>query len=209
MIHPFIRRGRTDKRGQADGFRRIVRRLIIVLGFGMFAVLAVGCVGGSSPPAPPAGKPAAVKHPEAPASASAPASPPAVAGEQKAEVSSPPPAPYVYNPEGRRDPFLSILVSAESAKSLRRLPPLLRTEIGELRLIGIVWGGYGYSAMVQTPDGKGYTIRVGTPVGPNNGAVRKITEQYLTIEEKYTDIFGEKKVREVRLDLHPQKEGSE
>jgi len=63
--------------------------------------------------------------------------------------------------------------------------------------------------MVQTPDGKGYTIRVGTPVGPNKGVVRHITDRYLTIEEKYTDIFGEKKVREVKLDLHPQKEGSE
>jgi type IV pilus assembly protein PilP len=203
MNHPLKKRKWTDGRTQAEGFNRLVRLLIIGFGFGMFAASSVGCVGGSSPPAPPAGKPAAVKHPEAPAST------PTVAVEQKAEVPSPPPAPSTYNPEGRRDPFQSILVSAESAKSLRSLPPLLRTEIGELRLIGIVWGGFGYSAMVQTPDGKGYTIRVGTPVGPNNGAVRKITERYLTIEEKYTDIFGEKKVREVRLDLHPQKEGSE
>ena len=179
----------------------IVRLMILGVGFGIFAAAVVGCVGGSSPPAPPAGKPVAAKHPEP----SAPAAP----SEQKAEAPPVPPAPYAYNAEGRRDPFQSILVTMESGRNLQSLPPLLRTEIGELRLIGIVWGGFGYSAMVQTPDGKGYTIRVGTAVGPNNGSVRKITERSLTIEEKYTDIFGEKKVREVKLGLHPQKEGSE
>jgi type IV pilus assembly protein PilP len=191
---------RADERVKGCGFHGVVRLAVIGFGFGIFAAAAVGCVGGTSPPAPQSGKQAAAKPP-------APV-PPAVA-EQKTEGQNPPPAPYVYNAEGRRDPFQSILVTAESARNLQRLPPLLRTEIGELRLIGIVWGGFGYSAMVQTPDGKGYTIRVGTPVGPNNGSVRKITERYLTIEEKYTDIFGEKKVREVKLDLHPQKEGSE
>ncbi|MBI3596132.1 MAG: pilus assembly protein PilP [Nitrospirae bacterium] len=195
----LLKRDRADERVQGRGFHCIVRLLIIGFGFGMIAAAAVGCVGGSSPPAPPAGKQAAAKPP-APVSTGV--------AEQKTEGQSPP-APYVYKAEGRRDPFQSILVTAESGKNLQSLPPLLRTEIGELRLIGIVWGGFGYSAMVQTPDGKGYTIHVGTPVGPNNGAVRKITERYLSIEEKYTDIFGEKKVREVRLDLHPQKEGSE
>lgn len=116
---------------------------------------------------------------------------------------------HTYNPEGRRDPFRSILVTSDLSVNLENLPALLRTEVGELHLIGIVWGGFGYSAMVQTPDGKGYTIRVGTLVGPNRGTVRKITERTLTVEERYTDIFGENKVREVKLELHPQKEGSE
>jgi type IV pilus assembly protein PilP len=199
----IVKQDRAEQQVQGSLYYIVARLIIIGFGFGMFAVAAVGCVGGSSPPAPPAGKPAA-KPPETPA--------PAGGAEQKVEAPSPPPAPsapYVYNSEGRRDPFQSILVTMEAGKNFRSLPPLLRTEIGELRLIGIVWGGFGYSAMVQTPDGKGYTIRVGTAVGPNNGAVRKITERYLTIEEKYTDIFGEKKVREVKLDLHPQKEGSE
>ncbi|HET6466704.1 MAG TPA: pilus assembly protein PilP [Nitrospiria bacterium] len=176
----------------------------LTLGFvlGLITTVAAGCGGGSSPPASSAGKPGAVKRPEVPAVTAA-------APEQNTGGQTPSPPPYVYVAEGRRDPFQSILVTLGSGKSLQSLPPLLRTEIGELRLIGIVWGGFGYSAMVQTPDGKGYTIHVGTPVGPNNGSVRKITERYLTIEEKYTDIFGAKKVREVRLDLHPQKEGSE
>ncbi len=169
---------------------------------GLLAMASVGCGGEPPPKGPSATQSAATKAP-GPAVQTA-------AVETKAESSTvPPPPPYVYNPEGRRDPFRSILVASQTGKSLESLPPLLRTEVGELRLIGIVWGGFGYSAMVQTPDGKGYTIRVGTPVGPNHGTVRKISERYLTVEEKYTDIFGENKVREVKLDLHPQKEGSE
>jgi len=129
--------------------------------------------------------------------------------EPKTDMPQAPAQPlYAYDPGGRRDPFRSILVSSET-KNLENLPPLLRTEVGELRLIGIVWGGFGYTAMVQLQDGKGYTIRVGTAVGPNHGVVRKITDRYLTVEEKYIDIFGENKVREVKLELHPQKEGSE
>lgn len=129
-----------------------------------------------------------------------------------APVTSPPAEQaleYSYNPQGRRDPFRSILITTEVAKRLDMLPPLQRTEVAEMRVIGIVWGSLGYSAMVQTPDGKGYTIRVGTPVGPNQGVVKKITEHSLIIEEKFTDIFGEEKRREVVLELHPQKEGGE
>ena len=64
-------------------------------------------------------------------------------------------AEYIYDPAGRRDPFRSILITTEGAKKLEAMAPLLRTELGEMKLIGIVWGGLGYSAMVQTPDGKG------------------------------------------------------
>ncbi len=180
----------------------VSRRLTIAGAFMLLVMTSFGCGGGQPPQGPSAAKPAAT---QAPGTAV-----PAASMEKKTEGSTVPSPPlYVYNPEGRRDPFRSILVTSEMGRTLGSLPPLLRTEIGELRLIGIVWGGFGYSAMVQTPDGKGYTIRVGTPVGPNHGSVRKITDRYLTVEEKYMDIFGQNKVREIKLDLHPQKEGSE
>jgi len=116
--------------------------------------------------------------------------------------------PFSYNPGGRRDPFRSI-ITIEKIKGIRGLLPLQRVEINELKLIAIVWGGFGYHAMVQTSDGKGYTLNVGTAVGPNDGSVKKITEQNVMIEENYTDIFGERKLRQVVLELHPQKEGAE
>ncbi len=178
------------------------RRLTMVCAFVLFVVTSSGCGDGKPPQGPSVARPAVIQVP-GPAVASA------VVEMQTEGAAAPTPPLYAYNPEGRRDPFRSILVTIETGKTLESLPPLLRTEVSELRLIGIVWGGFGYSAMVQTPDGKGYTIHVGTPIGLNHGEVRKITERYLTVEEKYTDIFGENKVREVKLDLHPQKEGSE
>ena len=115
---------------------------------------------------------------------------------------------FSYNPDGRRDPFRSI-IAVEKTKGVRGLLPLQKVEVNELKLIAIVWGGYGYHAMVQTSDGKGYTLKIGTAVGPNDGAVKKISQDNVVIEENYTDIFGDRKLRQLVLELHPQKEGAD
>ena len=107
---------------------------------------------------------------------------------------------YTYDPEGRPDPFKSILQTG-IAKDQQFVPPLQQREVTEMKLIAVVWGGLGQSAMLQTPDGKGYTIRVGTRVGPNQGVVKKITPREVMVEERYTDVFGETKTREVTLEL--------
>ena len=59
--------------------------------------------------------------------------------------------------------------------------------------------------MLETPDAKGYTIKVGTLIGPKKGVVKKITKRTVVIEEKYMDIIGEMKTREVVMEL-PSKE---
>ncbi len=113
-----------------------------------------------------------------------------------------------YDPSGRRDPFVAIIQLLQEKKEDANLPPLQRISLTEINLVGVVWGGYGYTAMVQTPDGKGYSVRRGTRMGPNNGIVTSITERGLIVVERFTDIYGKKQEREfVRL-LH-QKEGSE
>jgi type IV pilus assembly protein PilP len=113
---------------------------------------------------------------------------------------------YQYNPEGRRDPFQSVIVVTDRRKLTENVPPLQRMDLGELRLIGIIWGGFGYNAILQASDGKGYPVRMGTRLGLNGGRVSKISSNSLVVEEQYTDIFGEKKVREITMELHPQKE---
>lgn len=148
-------------------------------------------------------KSAAPRPPQPPAPVQPVALPPEPAPKPAEAVT-----PFSYNPGGRRDPFRSI-ITVEKTKGIRALLPLQRVEINELKLIAIVWGGFGYHAMVQTSDGKGYTLKVGTAVGPTDGSVKKITEQNVVIEENYTDIFGERKLRQVVLELHPQKEGAE
>ena len=113
-----------------------------------------------------------------------------------------------YDPSGRRDPFLPMFQSGQQVELDSNLPPLQRVGLTELSLIGVLWGNYGFTAMVQTPDGKGYSIRRGTRIGPNNGVVSSITERGFIVQERFTDVYGNKQEREYVKLLHP-KEGTE
>ena len=115
------------------------------------------------------------------------------------------PPSYSYNPEGRRDPFSSILQIGQRKRG-NLLPPLQRVELSQIQLIGIVWGGFGYSAMVQSSDGKGYTVKAGTLVGSNKGFVKEINPKNLVVQETFTDIFGDKKTRDFVFQLHSQED---
>jgi type IV pilus assembly protein PilP len=136
---------------------------------------------------------------------------PAVEGE--ASVPYPAQLPDIgsgfgYDPSGRRDPFAPVVQQLQPGKMDANLPPLQRVNLTELNLIAIVWGAYGYTAMVQTPEGFGYTIRRGTRLGQNNGVVSAITERGIIVQERFTDVYGKKQEREYVKLLHP-KEGAE
>lgn len=113
-----------------------------------------------------------------------------------------------YDPSGRRDPFAPILEQLQPGKPDETLPPLQRVSLTELNLIAVIWGAYGYTAMVQTPEGNGYTVRRGTRIGQNNGVVSTITERGIIVQERFTDVYGRKQEREYVKLLHP-KEGAE
>ena len=115
---------------------------------------------------------------------------------------------FGYDPSGRRDPFAPIVQELQPGKVDSNLPPLQRVTLTELNLIAVVWGAYGYTAMVQTPEGHGYTVRRGTRIGQNNGVVSAVTERGIIVQERFTDIYGKKQEREYVKLLHP-KEGSE
>lgn len=59
----------------------------------------------------------------------------------------------------------------------------------------------GNKALVQTPDGRGYTLRVGIQVGKNDGIVERILEDKVVIQKKRTDILGQITVSEEILEL--------
>ncbi|MEQ1627814.1 MAG: pilus assembly protein PilP [Nitrospira sp.] len=136
---------------------------------------------------------------------------PSVEGE--ASLSSPSPlsdtgSGFGYDPSGRRDPFAPVVQQLQPGKMDVNLPPLQRVNLTELNLIAVVWGAYGYTAMVQTPEGYGYTVRRGTRLGQNNGVVSAITERGIIVQERFTDVYGKKQEREYVKLLHP-KEGAE
>jgi type IV pilus assembly protein PilP len=92
------------------------------------------------------------------------------------------------------------------AKAQSELPPLQRVEINDMKLLGIIWGGYGYFGLIQTPDGKGYTVKEGTLVGPNNGVIKSVSEQRIIVAEPIIDVNGKKSKREIEIPLRA-KEG--
>ena len=119
-----------------------------------------------------------------------------------------PVGPHSYDPSGRRDPFAPVLQQMGLGPIDPTLPPLQRVGLTEMALIAVVWGAYGYTVMVQTPDGNGYTVRRGTRIGPNNGVVSAVTEKGIVVQERFTDVYGSKQEREYVKLLHP-KEGAE
>jgi len=112
------------------------------------------------------------------------------------------PEEYTYIPGERRDPFVSLLRRGERKNdSEDELTPLQRIEIHELQLVGIVKDADGNKALVQTPDGRGYALRVGLSIGKNDGIVERILEDKVVIQEKKTDILGQITVSEEILEL--------
>lgn len=162
--------------------------------FLLLGMSAWGCSGSNQAPVT-APKPIAPKPVQKPISLPTP-----TAVEEKAQ------APYSYNAQGRRDPFASIVVKEEKLAKLGNRPPLERFNISEFKLTGVVWGGFGYNAMMEGPDGKGYFVRVGTVIGLNKGIVKKIMQDRLVIEEKFKNFSGETERREIVVELRKKQE---
>jgi Tfp pilus assembly protein PilP len=115
---------------------------------------------------------------------------------------------YTYDAKSRRDPFQSMVKLLKLSQTKGELPPLQRLELSDVKLIGIVSDASGYYGLIQTPDGKGYTVRVGTPMGTNNGTIRLISEQRVVVAEPTIDTHGKVASRDIEI-LQRPKEGTE
>ena len=120
-----------------------------------------------------------------------------------------PPADFTYAPEGRRDPFVSLVrekaavtVDPVNAPRVEGLPGL-RTE--EIVVRGILKSRDGMVAMVAAPSGKTYIVRAGDKLA--DGTIRAITPQALVIMQVVNDPLSLDKQREVRKPLRVQEEG--
>jgi len=111
---------------------------------------------------------------------------------------------YSYDPKSRRDPFQSLTKMIKSASLQSQMPPLQRVQISDMKLLGIMWGGYGYFGLIQTPEGKGYTVKEGMLLGTNNGVIKTITDKAIIVAEPTLDIAGRKSTKEVEILLRPR-----
>lgn len=114
---------------------------------------------------------------------------------------------FSYASAGRRDPFSPLVSKAMTKERASARPPLERYTLSEFKLSGIVWGGFGYNAMVEGPDGKGYFVRVGTTIGSNKGVVKAITKDTVVIEEKFKNVMGATERKQITIQLRKIEEG--
>jgi type IV pilus assembly protein PilP len=112
------------------------------------------------------------------------------------------PAAERFAPAGTRDPFLPFnLKTKANSQPRQNLSPLERFELGQLKIVGIVWDSKEPRAMVEDTAGLGYIVKVGTPIGNSEGKVKSIHRNEIIVEESYKDIHDAKRKRDVSMKL--------
>ena len=108
---------------------------------------------------------------------------------------------YRYDPQGRRDPFRSLIGPTPRLDKGQRPDGLPGFLIDELKLQGIFRTRQGFTAMLNAPDNKGYTVRVGQKV--LDGEVVRITATSVVFRQEVNDPTRIERYREVVKDLTP------
>jgi len=96
---------------------------------------------------------------------------------------------YTYTSGGRRDPFLSLLDGKFQGSGDGSL-----IDVGDIHLVGIMWGASDKFALVEDSRGHGYVLRVGDPVV--NGYISGISKTELQIVQ---NAFGESQSMSIKL----------
>lgn len=129
-----------------------------------------------------------------------------IPGEKKVKTET-----YLYSPQGRRDPFLSIIEATkkerEAERKKRKVRPAEVYDAADINVIAIAGDKEGYYAMVQLPDKKYFTIKEGMTLGLYGGKVTKITAQGVILREYVKNYKGELQPKDTILKL--RKEGEE
>ena len=111
---------------------------------------------------------------------------------------------YRYDPQGRRDPFRSLIGPAPKLEAGQRPPGVPGFLIDELKLQGVFRTRQGLAAMVNGPDNKGYLIRAGDKV--LDGEVIRLTPTSVVFRQEVNDPTRIERYREVVKDLTPANE---
>lgn len=123
--------------------------------------------------------------------------------DQETEVA---PGGYSYNPQGRRDPFVSLLKPVSETGLGRTRPQGIEgLLIQELALRGIVRDRVGFVAMLAGTDGKSYFVKVGQRVF--DGVITAVDAATVTFRQEVTDPLATVKTRDVKKTLYPSEEG--
>ena len=115
---------------------------------------------------------------------------------------------YSYSPQGRRDPFLSIIEASkkekESEKKKKSLKPSEMYDVAEIKVIAIASDRNRAYAMVQLPDKKYFTVKEGMTLGLYNGKIIRIDAGSVVVREYLKDYKGEVQPKDTILRLRKE-----
>jgi type IV pilus assembly protein PilP len=80
--------------------------------------------------------------------------------------------------------------------------PVEKVAVEQITLKGVIWNHKGYRAMVETPDGRGFTLKTGDRIGDKLGVITKITNNRIFVTEKIKDILGDVETKNTIMQLH-------
>ncbi len=103
---------------------------------------------------------------------------------------------YVYQAAGRRDPFQSLIDGKYESQS----GDGALVDVGDIHLVGIMWGSSDKFALVEDSRGRGFVLRVGDPVV--NGYIAGISKTELQVVQ---NSFGDSQT--VTIQLKSKEEG--
>jgi Tfp pilus assembly protein PilP len=109
------------------------------------------------------------------------------------------PPGFAYVPEGRRDPFISLLRRGSDSRAVAsgsRPSGLGGLGADEITLRGTVRSRDGFVGILQGADQKTYIVRAGDKLF--DGTIRTITQNDLLIVQQVNDPLSREKQREVR-----------
>jgi type IV pilus assembly protein PilP len=108
---------------------------------------------------------------------------------------------YRYDPQGRRDPFRSLIGPTPRLEPGQRPPGAAGFLIDEMKVQGVFKTKAGLTAMINGPDNKGYLLRVGDKV--LDGEVIRITQTSVVFRQEVNDPTRIERYREVVKDIAP------
>jgi len=150
-------------------------------------------------------------HAQAPPQA-IPQAPPAAAGQAPKAGAAPAPAPppnpdtYTYQPDGRRDPFLSLLDTGNDLRTpSKRGEGPASFSANEISVRGVMQSRGETIAMIQGPDKKTYIVHQGEKL--LDGTIKSIMARGIVVDQQVNDPLSIVKHREVTKLLRSLEEG--
>ncbi|MCX7991302.1 MAG: pilus assembly protein PilP [Proteobacteria bacterium] len=109
-----------------------------------------------------------------------------------------------YNFYAIRDPFYTPLIKTEvkQVKPKKQKPsPTERYELDKYKLIGIMTNKKIKSAIFEDPEGKGWVVKEGAPIGQEDARIKRISAEGVYIEEVIIDDKGKEKKNEIFIPI--------